>query len=407
MEIDRAELCVTNPPTSAPLLDDVRVLVLFGGGRLFGQERGNLEVFRQLAKLGLRARFITSGRFGHSGIQPELDRLGFEWTTAPFGYHWGKYIFGRYFYYIFFNLYGVAVTSWRMWREARRWQPTHLYVMNWMFYTYAAPAIWLSNLPLVYRAGDELPVHTFFHRWLTRRLFRRVTTMVCISKYILARCAVAGMSRARMRVIYNYPPKRSETTAVYTPIVSEGAVIITYVGQVSKSKGIVVLLDAVEKMIKEGRNVVLWVIGEPSWGDELLVKLQQRVVTSGLNERIIFFGYVTDIFPLLRRSDIHVCPTLMAEPLSNVVSEAKLCGKPSVVFPSGGLPELIEHGVDGYICRTHTVEALLEGIEFFLVDETRRLAAGLAAQRSLEEKFALNRYREAWRDVFAETRLRA
>src|SRR3979411_2557825 len=213
------------------LLAGVRVLVLFGGGRLFGQERGNLEVFRNLTQLGLRARFITSSRFGHREIQPELDRLGFEWTTAPFGYHWGRYIFGRRFYYIFFNLYGVVATSWRLWREVRRWKPTHLYVMNWMFYTYAAPAIWLLNLPLIYRVGDEFPLHRSFQRLVTKSLVRRIDLMVCISRHIQEHCVLAGMRRNRTRVIYNYPPQRPTLPAPTQLKVPDGAVVLTYVGQ--------------------------------------------------------------------------------------------------------------------------------------------------------------------------------
>jgi glycosyltransferase involved in cell wall biosynthesis len=392
----------TEGARSRPLAN-ARVLVLFGGGRLFGQERGNLEVFRSLAQLGLQARFITSSRFGPSEIQTELDRLGFEWATAPFGYHWGRYLFGRYFYYIFFNVYGVLATSWRLLREARRWKPTHLYIMNWMFYTYAAPAIWLLNLPLIYRAGDELPLHTTFHRLVTRSLLRRIDSMVCISKQIREHCIQAGMPKNRTKVIYNYPPQRAVLPAPSQPKIPEGAVVVTYVGQISKRKGVEVLIEAVGRMIKGGRNLVLWVIGEPAWDDGFLDEMKRRTTEAGLSKRICFFGYVQNVLSILERSDIHVCPSLEIEALSNVVLEAKLCGKPSVVFPTGGLPELIEHEVDGYICREQTVEALVEGIEFFLRDEARRCAAGLAAKESLEQKFGLRRFRAAWSEVFAET----
>ena len=68
----------------------------------------------------------------------------------------------------------MAATSWRVWREVRDWKATHLYIMNWLFYVYAAPAIWLLNIPLVYRAGDEFSAHTAFHRWITRSLLKRI-----------------------------------------------------------------------------------------------------------------------------------------------------------------------------------------------------------------------------------------
>ena len=87
----------------------------------------------------------------------------------------------------------------------------------------------------------------------------------------------------------------------------------------------------------------------------------------------------------------------------NVVLEAKLCGKPSVVFPTGGLPELIEHGVDGYICRDCTVEALGDGIDYFVKNPDARYASGKAARRSLEEKFGQQRFRHEWSEAFLTT----
>ncbi len=389
-----------------PRLDGVRVLVLLGGGRLFGQERGNIEVFRNLAGLGLKARFITRRLNQPSEVQLELDRLGLEWTTAPFGYHWGKYLFGRYFYYVFLNFYGLAATSWRLWREARTWKPTHLYVMNWNYFTYGAPALMALRLPLVYRSGDAPPTHTRLHRLLCRLLFRRVSHMVCISKFIKDQCSASGMAPARMTVIYNYPPLRRQSVRAEPTPVPDGAVVIIYLGQISQQKGVPVLVEAVERLIAQEQNVCLWLVGSPSWDSSLLDSLKQQVSSKRLQARIVFLGYIETIFTLLERSDLHICPSVNSEGLSHVVGEAKLCGKPSVVFPTGGLPELVEHGVDGFICKDCTVESLIEGLHYFLADPDVRRKAGLAAKRSLEEKFGLRRFRRQWAEVFLSTSTR-
>ena len=387
-----------------PDLRGVRVLVLFGGAYLFGQERANLEVFRSLAELGLEARFITHRKLGSREIQPELDRLGFSWTTAPFGYHWTKKMPGVHFGYFLLNLYGEFANSWRVWREVKRWRPTHLYVIHWEIFSLAMPALLWVPLPLVFRAGDEPALHTAFHRWLMRCLTRRTSHMVCISKFIYERYVCAGMAREKMTVIYNYPPERAGTAPPELPQIPEEALVVTYVGQISEHKGVLVLIEAVERMIQQGRNIVLWMVGEIGWGSPLLETLKERVAAAKLQDRIYFFGYVQNVFPILARSDIHVCPSLFAEPLSNVVGEAKLCGKPSVVFSSGGLPELIEHGVDGYVCREPSAEALMEGIAYFLADEARRVAAGTAARKSLAEKFGRENYQRAWAQVFLKTK---
>jgi glycosyltransferase involved in cell wall biosynthesis len=391
---------MANSPNHLHRLDEARVLVIFGGDRIFGSERANLEVFRNMAQLGLKARFITNSRWGGNEIQPELNRLGFEWTTAPFGFHWGKYFLGKHFYYFFINIYGVIITSWRLLREIRHWNPTHLYLMNWEFFTYVAPTVLASRLPLVYRAGDDLPVHSVFHRWVTQRLLNRVDAVVCISRFIEERLVAAGLARKKSRVIYNYPPERDAAATPVLPAIPEGAIVITFLGQLSEHKGVLVLLDAVEQMIQRGRNVVLWLVGNQSWGTDFDKRLKERTAAARLQGRVDFFGFVRNVFPILERTDIHVCPSLFEEPLSNVVGEAKKCGKPSVVFRSGGLPELIEHKIDGFICRERTPEALAEGIEYFITDRDARLKAGEEGRRSLVLKFSLEEYRRRWAEVF-------
>ena len=77
---------MTDLQASSPRLDNLRVLALFGGTRLFGQERGNIEALRNLAALGAKVRVITTSRGNASEVQKELDRQGLEWITAPFGY---------------------------------------------------------------------------------------------------------------------------------------------------------------------------------------------------------------------------------------------------------------------------------------------------------------------------------
>lgn len=389
-----------NPPQR---LDGVRVLVLFGGSELFGAERANIEVFRSLSELGLQARFITHEKFGGAQIEPELERLGISWTRAPFGTLWARWLIGRAWYLWFSNFYGLLVTNWIVWREANRWRATHLYAMNAAHYSYAALAMKWSRLPVVYRAGDEFPQHNFIYRWTARAIARRADVFVCISGYIRKACMRAGVLPEKLRVIYNHPPARAVETAATLPDVPAGAVVVTFIGQLAAHKGVNVLLEAAEIMLRAGRNVVFWMVGKPSWDEDEFEAIKKHAADSGLSDRIVFWGYQDRIAAILERTDIHVCPSLFQEPLSNVVVEAKQHGKPSVIFPSGGLPELVEHGVDGYICEQRDAQGLAAGIEFFLVDAERRVSAGIAARRSLEEKFGQERFKREWAEVFLAT----
>ena len=56
---------------------------------------------------------------------------------------------------------------------------------------------------------------------------------------------------------------------------------------------------------------------------------------------------------LMRQCHVHVCPSRWEEPYGLVAVEAKTVGIPSIIFPSGGLKELIEHGTNGYLVYDH------------------------------------------------------
>jgi glycosyltransferase involved in cell wall biosynthesis len=386
---------------SSRRLDGVRVLVVFGAAEMFGQERANLEVFRQMARLGLEVRFITSSRWGPDTIQPELDRMGLEWTTARFGNHWTKHMLGRKFGHLLRNLLGVAATSWRIRQEIRRRKPTHLYCMNWLFFSYALVAVFGCRLPFIYRAGDALPTHTRFHRALSKLIVRRSRALVCNSHFIARKLKAIAPPTVAVTVIYNYPPARNPSAIEPDVKVPVGAIVVVYIGQLTEHKGVHLLVEAISSLLKRGRNLSLLVAGESRWGDPLGPRLKDEVGKAGLEQRIQFLGYVHDVPGLLRKAQIHACPSMWEEPSPNVIMEAKREGVPSVVFASGGIPELIEHRVDGYICRERTAEALAEGIDYFAMNSAAVRQAGVAARSSLEEKFGEERFRRQWADVFA------
>lgn len=386
-------------------LQGLRVLVLFGGERWYGQERANLTVFQECAALGLVARFVVSSRWGHKEMAPELDRLGLEWVAAPYGYQWGRYLLGRQFVYWFVNFWGVVVTNWKIHREIRRWRPTHLYVMNCNYYSYAMVALGTAPLPLIYRAGDELPRHSWLHRWLTKKLVARADLMVCNSEFLRGRCEQAGVPRQLLRVIHNFPPVRGAAPPPNFPAVPPGATVVLFVGQISEHKGVSVLVEAMSRLVAAGENLVLWLAGDYGWDCAgYRAGLEQKIAAAGHQGRIEFLGFVENVPALLERADFHVCPSLFDDPLANVVSEAKLAGKASVIFPRGGLPELIAHGVDGYLCRDTSVEALMDGIQYFANDPAGCRRAGVAARRSLDEKFGRSRFRQEWAGVFMNCR---
>jgi glycosyltransferase involved in cell wall biosynthesis len=129
----------------------------------------------------------------------------------------------------------------------------------------------------------------------------------------------------------------------------------------------------------------------------------KSVVEERLSEHVRLLGHIEDVEGLLSTSDVHICPTVGEEPLGLVVMEAKRTGLPSIVFPSGGLLEMVEHGRDGYVCPDKTARSLTEAMSWYIRLPDLAAEQGLQARASLS-KFWPREFGQAWRDVYDDTR---
>jgi glycosyltransferase involved in cell wall biosynthesis len=129
--------------------------------------------------------------------------------------------------------------------------------------------------------------------------------------------------------------------------------------------------------------------------------VRARASRRDLASRVRFLGVREDVPALLARASVHCCPSRpeQKEGFAVVNLEAKRAGLPSVVFPTGSLPEMISHGEDGWICRDVSVDALVEGLEFFLSDPERLRRAGEKARAS-DRLYSRERFAAQWAEEF-------
>lgn len=85
--------------------------------------------------------------------------------------------------------------------------------------------------------------------------------------------------------------------------------------------------------------------------------------------------------------DAYVTPSLF-ENLPNTIMEALACGTPCVGFRTGGIPEMIQHGENGYVARYRDAADLAAGIVWTLAPQRHDVLACNA------RKFALDHYSE-------------
>jgi glycosyltransferase involved in cell wall biosynthesis len=404
---------VIHPDQSMP-----RVLVQLGGIPLWGQERANIQVFTALRDAGVDSLFVTHKEYGHEVIQPALDRLGHQWTTGMYPRLIGRGMSSREWAQ---RMKEVWLQNRDFFRAGRRYQPTHLHACNEGQFLTSLPAILALRVPVIFRLGDEPRQHRPIFRHVWRRLIiPSVSQFVCVSEFIRGKLLAAGAPPERVRVIYTYPQERVPLAAGERLGGSAGTTrgsdnlrvaaaeaftgrTFAFMGQLNELKGVHHLVRAAMKLCGERDDVRFLIAGDYAWQNQFAKDLIAAVNTAGLSDRIRFLGFVEDVEQLLALSDVHVCPSVWDEPLSNTVVEAKRGGIPSIVYNSGGLPELIRHGVDGMVVNEKSIEGLYLALSRAADLPYEKLAGMKHSARSSLERLGITRERfiRAWSEVYA------
>jgi len=104
--------------------------------------------------------------------------------------------------------------------------------------------------------------------------------------------------------------------------------------------------------------------------------------------------------------DVFVAPS-REDNLPNTIVEALGCGTPCVAFNIGGMPDMIEPGLNGYLAKPFEVEDLAHGIAWVLSDPGRHQALSRRAREKCLAEFSLQtqagRYLELYRILRAAT----
>ena len=134
------------------------------------------------------------------------------------------------------------------------------------------------------------------------------------------------------------------------------------VGRLEAQKGYARLLRIVNKLVEEGGDIELWILGE---GSERGV-LEQYMMEHRLQERVFLLGFQPNPYKYLVQGDLFVCSSL-AEGYSTAVTEALVLGLPVVTTACSGMEELLQGGEYGVITE-NSEESLYEGLKKVLSD---------------------------------------
>lgn len=176
---------------------------------------------------------------------------------------------------------------------------------------------------------------------------------------------------------------RAAVHALSTPIADrwfdvvrapDGGPEILFVGWVVPAKGVDVLVEAFGRVATAFPEATLHIAGaaEPRFLDQVLRPSVHRL---GVAARVRFHGQLSadEIAARLSTATLLVLPTRM-DTAPNVLAEARAAGVPIVATRVGGIPELVDDGVDGVLIPVNDPDALAQAVADLLGDAPRRAA---------------------------------
>lgn len=213
----------------------------------------------------------------------------------------------------------------------------------------------LSRRPLVYHLHDIVsPAH--FSAINQRLIIYLANTfaagVIANSQATKAAFHQAG-GRTHTEVVYNgfnvavYRDSQRDRSTIRQQLGLESQFVVGHFSRLSPWKGQHILIEALKHCPDE---VTVLFVGDALFGEQDYVKqLHQQIEQAGLQNRVQFLGFRSDIPQLMAVCDVVTHTSTAPEPFGRVIVETMLCGVPVIAAAAGGAMELVEHGKTGWL----------------------------------------------------------
>lgn len=219
--------------------------------------------------------------------------------------------------------------------------------------------------------------------------------VIAISEYERTRGIAVGIAPKRIVTVLNgmADAPLSQAADMLAPITERPANAprrILFIGRLDRQKGVDVLLAALDGLADK---VVLRIVGSPVVGDQLVLGCERSGVT--------MLGWCDDarIRQELAWTDCVVIPSRW-EGFGLVALEAMRAGKPVIASAVGGLPEVVEAGVTGWLVPPDDPAALRTML--LSLDDAQLTAAGAAGRHRFVRRFTIDPMADALLSVYRQ-----
>ena len=170
--------------------------------------------------------------------------------------------------------------------------------------------------------------------------------------------------------------------------------VVGFVGRLCPGKGVEMLLEAAALLRRRWPDFRLFILGDGPGVNGYVRGLRKMSARLGLAENVHFFGYVDNAAAACSVFDIQVVCS-RAEPFGLVTVEAMAQGLPVAVTNSGGSPEIVRDGVEGFLVEPDDARTLALRLDCLLDSPGLRREMGARGRERVRRRFTLDHMLDA------------
>jgi glycosyltransferase involved in cell wall biosynthesis len=220
-----------------------------------------------------------------------------------------------------------------------------------------------------------------------KHLEKVVSNFICPSKFMAGILRQTGISQNKITALPNF--------LIPSNTISTGDEYFLYIGRLTIEKGVDTLIDAFGKTNRSK----LIIAGEGPLGDQLKLK-----VVKADYKNISFVGHQSpeNIQKLLAGCLASIVPSIWYENFPYAVMESMAAGKPVIASRIGGIPEMIDHQINGLLFEPGNSDQLAQMIENIGSSKSLAVKYGQAGKEKVKCEYSGQKHYENLFEIYKQ-----
>lgn len=264
----------------------------------------------------------------------------------------------------------------------------------------------LTRIPFIYH------IHNVYVDYRLNRLALRRAHAIVANSGDMKRDFIEalGAPMERIGIVYNGLDPEEYAPGPPLPIrtdlgLADDTVLFGIVSRLAPDKGQDTYLEAAAMVAHENPNVHFTLVGDDkifSDNADYVPRLKSMSESLGIKDRVTFLGYRHDMPDVYRTLDV-VVDAAWREAFGMVVIEPMACGKVVIGTDAGGIPEIIDDGVNGLLFAPRNAKALAAAMHRIADDAALRETLGRNARSTVLATFTIEAQTRDMERVYAQT----